>query len=613
MISASEFELSTEQQAAVDSDALAIVVVASAGSGKTEVAARRVERLLTTSIGESFRVLALSYTLKAANELGQRFEQRLGDLCRRVDTNTIHGFAHSLLRQHGTRIGLPVEPEVLVRDEDRAELLARWLASEGKAIPDDLLAVFHRLDLARSREETAPLLEEWEAALEGAGAVDYASMLVRASELLGLKSTHLQLARLYGHVIVDEAQNLTRAQYRLLSALIAPAQPGEEQLPTMIVGDDKQSIVGFAGADPRLIRQFSEEYRATRFELRQNFRSAAAIVNVGELVAEELGQPPMPVTGGVVFAAQGSVTLFEGVDEDEEARFVSEWVDSLMSDGLSESVVAAGESRHVSPDDIAVLARSATGLRATRAALEQQGHTVATSSSPEDWLGTVAARVAFELVALRSAATHQSTHWQLARLLNVDEAQVQSLDQISTTLATHMDPSLRPLARVCGIEEPGAFIAELQRLEMPTDDKDVQGLAAWDADCAQISDSWRSFVQHAEVVEQTWGNFRLHVSRLQRGDDLAPGVRLLTIHKAQGREYRAVAVLGLNAGQLPDFRATERDDQLAELRTFYVAVTRPSRVLLVTRPKSRLTRYGGRSTEPSPYLRFIRDSGTASP
>ena len=85
---------------------------------------------------------------------------------------------------------------------------------------------------------------------------------------------------------------------------------------------------------------------------------------------------------------------------------------------------------------------------------------------------------------------------------------------------------------------------------------------------------------------------------------MSDGVRMLTVHKAQGQEYKAVAVVGLNDGQLPDFRATSAEDQLSELRTFYVAVTRPTRVLLLTRPQSRITRYGPRSTEPSPYLRF---------
>jgi len=587
----------------VRSDDRAIVVVASAGSGKTEVAARRVERLLSESSAEAFRVLALSYTLKAADELRERFQERLGELHKRVDTNTVHGFAHSLLRQHGTRIGLPLEPEVLVRDEDRAEVLARWLSTERRPLPEDLVVELRRLDVARAQLGGAPLLEEWQEALDNAGALDYASMLVRATELLGLPSANRQVHRLYGHVIVDEAQNLTAAQYQLLTALIGPATGAH--IPTMIVGDDKQSIVSFAGADPKLVERFASEYAATRFELRQNFRSAAAIVALGDAVATKLGQTPSDVTRATRFAARGQIEVHEAADERAEGNFVASWIGQLLGQGLPAAALAPGESPLLRADDIAVLARSAAALRPTQEALESAGHTPALSSSPEDWLSTLPGKVTFEIIALRSATGHQSTHWQLARLLGVDEAGVTNPAQLARSLAAHGDPGLRSLVPLCSVDTLSEFIAAAAGLD-PPDETDDQTLASWDADLRQLVDTWQSFAQQTDLVEQTWGNFRLHVSRRQRGDDLAPGVRLLTIHKAQGREYRAVALVGLNDGQLPDFRAKSKDDQLSELRTFYVAVTRASRVLLVSRARSRDTRYGPRATAPSPYLGFLQ-------
>lgn len=600
-----EYQLSDEQEAAVQSNDRAIVVVASAGTGKTEVAARRVERLLIQSPGASFRVLALSYTLKAAEELRGRFEERLGELHKRVDTNTVHGFAHSLLRQHGTRIGLPVEPEVLVRDEDRAELLARWLHTEGRPVPNDLILVLQRLDVARARLTTSPLLDEWAAALENTGALDYSSMLERATELLALKSASRQIRRLYGHVIIDEAQNLTPAQYELLTALVGP--PSEEHVPAMVVGDDKQSIVSFAGADPTLISRFARDYQATRFELRQNFRSAQAIVAVGDAVASQLGQSPTRVIRTMTYAAPGQIEVHEAADERTEGSHIAGWVARLLSEGLPSGALAPRESPTVRPEDIAVLARSAAALRSTQVALESAGHKPAMSSSPDDWLATLPGKVAFEIVALRSAGSHKSTHWQLSRLLNVDEGEVTAPARIANALKAHEDPGVRALVPLCSIEQPAEFIAAAASLDPPAG-VDGQPLASWEADFGQLVDAWYAFTQQTDQVERTWGNFRLYVSRQQRGDDLAPGVRLLTIHKAQGREYRAVAVVGLNDGQLPDFRATSRDDQVAELRTFYVAVTRPSRVLLVSRARSRDTRYGPRSTAPSPYLSYLTAS-----
>jgi superfamily I DNA/RNA helicase len=426
-------------------------------------------------------------------------------------------------------------------------------------------------------------------------------MLKRAHELLELPSSRRQLARLYGHVIVDEAQNLTSSQYSLLTALIG--SPNSDHLPAMVVGDDKQSIVSFAGADPRLINRFTAEYGATRFELRENFRSAATIVRLSEKLAADLGQPRS--TAGTAYAATGLIEFLEAVDEDAEGSLVANWALRLLGDGMPVDALAPGEAAHVRPEDIAVLGRSAATLRATRIALEAVGHAPAMASSPDDWLTTVAGKVALEMVSLRSATSHQSTHWQLARLLVTDEDRVRSSDQLYSALEEHQDITLRSLRVLCEVDSPHSFIAALRELKLPPTDTGDAWLASWDADCRQFVEAWDSFIASTDVSSQSWGNFRLFVSRIQRGDDLDPGVRLLTIHKAQGREYRAVAVVGMNNGQLPDFRATAEDERLAELRTFYVAVTRAARVLLLTRPLSRQTRYGSRSSDPSPFLAYL--------
>ena len=606
-VSRSSYELSTNQELAVNCTDRAIVVVASAGSGKTEVAASRVERLLTESVKDSFRVLALSYTHKAAQELEGRFRDRLGDMHARADTDTIHGFAHALLRQHGTKIGLPVEPEVLTRNEDRAELLARWLVEERRDVPKDLATVFSDLDLARARLEDAPYRDEWSAALLSAGAIDYQSMLERATELLALRSARRQLSRLYAHVIVDEAQNLTRSQYELITALVGPPSPDEPHVPILLVGDDKQSIVSFAGADPGLIGRFESEYDATRYELTQNFRSAELIVSLADRVARDLDQTADPDPKTLEYAAKGQVLFQSASDESREGDVVADWVVGLLDNGLPAEALAAGEPERILPEEIAVLGRSAASLRGTQNALEARGQSPAFASSPEDWLTTVAAKVAFEMVALFSASSHQSTHWQLARLIVADEESVRSRESLAQTLEESEDPSLSILAGLCRHAEPNDFFNELAELEPPSD-APVEWLVAWEADRSQLVDAWKQFQLRSDAAARTWGNFRLHVSRVQRGDDLDRGVRLLTVHKAQGREYRAVAVVGLNDGQLPDFRAETPEEVLAELRTFYVAVSRPARSLLLTRAESRTTRYGSRNSDPSPFLKYYSDS-----
>jgi len=589
---AKEHLLSDEQSRAVESDAEAIAVVAGAGTGKTEVVARRIERLLRESQSESFRVVAVTYTVKAADELRERLESRLGDLHRRVETDTVHGFALSLLRLYGTRIGLPVEPEVITRDEDRAELLVEWLQEQGLEPPEDPHAALTEIDLARSKCRDAPFLHEWRDALAAIGGVDYPAMLERALELTESSWVIRQLRRSYKHLIVDEAQNLTRSQYALLTAIIG--RPSEERIRSVFVGDEKQSIVGFAGADHTLIAQFVQVYSAERIPLHRNYRSAELIVRLGEAVARELQFGS--ARDNTIYAARGSMEIQTLSSEEDEGSYVADWVQNLLNSGLPSNVLASGESNSVHDEEIAVLARSAAALRFTRAALEDVGIKTASASTEDEWVRSLPARVAVELVAYQNAPEHMSTRRHLSRLLGLEKIGDSSM-VLSVLLNSHFDSDLHQLRKLCEDITPEEFISALQNLEFEDPD--------WDDDLAQIKSAWQTFEERTVRADRTFGNFRQHISRTQRGDNLESGVRLLTVHKAQGREFKAVVILAVNDGQIPDFRARDKEDELAERRIFYVATTRASRLLLLTRAGFRATRYGPKATQPSRYLGYV--------
>lgn len=594
--------LSGEQLAAVASEKSAIAVIASAGSGKTEVVARRVLRLLQESAEDGYKVLALSYTKKAADELRTRLDQRLGALARNVETDTVHGFAYGLVRQHGTKIGLPMEPELLVRDEDRTELFTRWFEAQGASVPRDIGNELRELDLLRARSQTSPMLEEWEAALENALALDYPALVSSARKLLESKSTRRQLSRIYAHVIVDEAQNLTPSQYDLLSTLIGTPDSLNVQT-AMLVGDDKQSIVSFAGADRRLIQRFIRDYSATVFELTTNYRSADEISRLADRISQAFGSSTVKDVGRA-HGARGLILFEQASDESDEAELIAGWVQDLIEVGMPQEALAPSEDSSIDPSDVAILGRSAASLRNIGRALDSRSIPFMAASGSSDWLDTIPAKIALEIIGLRADSGHQSVHWQLARLLEVDSSLVTSVNDLRNVLSESTNQFSNALSHLCGIESVGDFVAAVVGLEMPGSAETSQ-LAAWLADVEQLQESWDEFHANTDQSGLTWGNFKLFCSRKQRGDDLVPGVRLLTIHKAQGREFRAVAIVGMNDGQIPDFRAKSEEDRLAELRTFYVAVTRARRVLLLTRAASRLTSYGTRRTSPSPFLEFL--------
>lgn len=199
------------------------------------------------------------------------------------------------------------------------------------------------------------------------------------------------------------------------------------------------------------------------------------------------------------------------------------------------------------------------------------------------------------MIAFRTAPGHPSCR---RRITAAAAAQDDRWSDLGSLIHAAADPAVRVLAPIVDAADPESLMAGLDGLPVDAD--------GWAADLAQLTDAWNSFADDVEVAGRTFGNFRQHLFRAQRGNPMAAGVRILTVHKAQGREFTAVALVACNDGQFPDFRATTQAEKEAELRTFYVAASRASRALLFTRTAKRDTRYGyARPTEPSPYLRLV--------
>ena len=371
----------------------------------------------------------------------------------------------------------------------------------------------------------------------------------------------------------------------------------------MIVGDHKAPTAGLGGADPLLMRRFEKEYNATCYELTRNFRSARLIASLGGTVSRALGQLGSDLSS-TIYAAQGTVMVTEAANEATEGDFVANWALGMMADGMPEQFLVPGESASIQAESIAVLGRSAGCLSATETAFRKAGHKPACSSAANAWLASTIGKVAFEVACFRSVAHHRSARRRLTRLLGTDEREMQTLEELASVLERQEDHALRQLAGLVPIEDPASYMKHLSGLD-PGSETPEDELAAWEADADLLMRSWSSFQQETGVSAQVWINFATFVARRQWFVDTSPGIRLQTIHQARGREYRAVAVVGLNQGQLPHHRATSQEEQTAELQDFHVAVTRARRVLLLTRARTRRTRHGEITTEPSCFLKLV--------
>ena len=604
-----DFSLTKQQQAVVDCDHSAVVVTAPAGTGKTEILVRRAERFLKDPENGYARVLLITYTTRAANEFEMRLRARIGDAMRRITAETVHGFAHSILSAHGSHVGLPVNFQVITKNEDRAELLTEY---DCFVLSNNSNELFFEFDTARAKCLDHRYLTSWRAALADSGAVDFAEMVTRATEVLSIPAIGKTLRVVYGLVIIDEAQNLTEQQHKFISAFIGLNEDtGRPLVPTILLGDPKQLVTGFAGGDSIWMKRFSQDYGAQEFALSQNFRSSKRLAQIEQIVSRELAHGEANANESSSEAVEGVLGCQELPDEAAEGEFVANWVAQLLSEGLPLAAALPGESRRVSPEDIAVLGRYSAALNATSEALRMRDLEVARVHADEDFMATSLGDVALLLLRYRSPQHHLAAISALRRELGHPELDLigdgtsASNCEMTDALRACADEHFDILVPLLGAEAPADFVDALDSCSLPKTVR-TEVLAGWPADRRLIDTAWADFANATPVSKRSWTRFVLHIDRLLRARDLGSGVRLLTVHKAQGREFKAVAVVGMSDGQLPDFRATTKELHRAEMQAFYVAVTRASRMLLLTRAFRRQTRYGFRPTDPSPFLQLVQ-------
>ena len=341
-------------------------VVAGPGAGKTEFLAQRADYLFSTGVCPRPRsILAISFKRDAARNLADRVGTRTPDSIHRFDSLTFDAFTKGLVDRF--RAALP-EPWRMDGDYEM------WFPSPSKASAhlDNLAATHperaneiatlprdnfvnkvvgtHVLpislpDVQTTREFAS--LAWWDDHFRSADPqrVDFV-MLNRLAELIVRANPAIRRALLltYPHVFIDEFQDTTFAQYSFLRSVF-----GTDRTVLTAVGDDKQRIMGWAGALNDAFAEFQSDFAAQRFELNWNFRSSPAITRLNHVVASDLDTAVSPAVSQVTATIEGNpLEIWHFDDVHAEARSVAHWI----------SADAASSGR--SPDRYALLARQKT-------------------------------------------------------------------------------------------------------------------------------------------------------------------------------------------------------------------------------------------------------------
>ncbi len=339
-------DLNPQQLAAVRHEAGPLLILAGPGSGKTRVNAHRIANRSGERGVAPERLMAVTFTNKAARELRDRVELLLGEAARRVTLGTFHAVCARILRIDGARIG--VAPSFAIYDDADQMALMKRVALEYSLDPRQYppRAILSVISRAKSELQTPQAFvrnvhdyfgeivsrayQRYQAMLTENDALDFDDILVKTVELLR-DDTELRdrYRDRYLHVLVDEFQDTNVAQY-VLARLLAP--PPDANI--CVVGDPDQSIYSWRSADIRNILDFEKDYpQATVVRLEQNYRSTQTILDgaQGIIAANRQRKEKNLWTEK---GAGDPILVYEAYNEEEEAAFVAAEVKKLQRVGL---------------------------------------------------------------------------------------------------------------------------------------------------------------------------------------------------------------------------------------------------------------------------------------
>lgn len=603
----------------------AVLVVAGAGTGKTRVITMRIAHMVRHGILPE-NIVGLSFTNKASHEMRERLTSLLGRrLASRVTLSTFHSYALSLLRHFSTYAGL--NPQFSVCGEKDAHEMLREAVLEAKVSEFFSVNYFkERISQLKDElctpEEVARRPSFVDASLVAAVYAGYQRRL-RLHDLVDFDDLVFLCCRLFReheairdqmraqhtHFLVDEYQDTSAGQFELLQHLV-PSSGGN----ICAVGDDDQSIYGWRGARPGILRLFLESFEgAQRVTLEQNYRCSPAILQAANSVIDV---NPDRLRKQLWSDRQDSqmIRIFRADGEDEEASYVAQYVATL---------VAAG----VPPEQCAVLFRASGIARHVSAALALHGLSVRAPQA-SSLLDRPEVR---DVIALLASAAHPHCTRSRIRALRVlgYEFSLDEQERLATSSAQQNWPGQDVWTTVTsrlGSAQSGQAVSEVLTnwFEESSMRKRLRSEASSMERALAREETVRRFLSYLAKMEgegspSEGGEYSLVGAILDRllmrdwntGDENTQGrVQLLTIHAAKGLEFDHVFVIGLEEGVLPHEKSLESGSEQEERRLMYVAMTRARQALHLTSAATRSSgdaRGVGRrvSTRPSRYLEQI--------
>ena len=641
-------QLNEPQRAAVLQKDGPMIIIAGAGSGKTRVLTYRIAHLMQQGV-DSFNILSLTFTNKAAREMKERIASVVGySEAKNLWMGTFHSVFARILRAEADKLGYPsnftiYDTQDAVRlitsiikemNLDKERYKPKQVLSRISSFKNSLITVrayfnnsdLQEADLQASRPKIGEIYKEYVDRCFRSGAMDFDDLLLRTNELLArFPEVLAKYQDRFRYIMVDEYQDTNHSQYLIVRALADRFQN------ICVVGDDSQSIYSFRGANINNILNFQRDYSdAKTFKLEQNYRSTGNIVEAANSVIDK-NKTKLDKEVWTANEAGESIKIMRSISDGEEGRFVAQ---SIWENQMN---------HQLTNNDFAILYRTNAQSRAIEDALRKK-----------DIKYKIYGGISFyqrkeikDLLSYLRLLINPNDEEALVRVINYPARGIgaTTIDRL-VVAANHYKKSvfeiIQNLDKVDIKLTQGTksklegFLIMIQRLQIETQTKNAFEVADLVVKQTQLvrdlqKDGTPEGINKVENVQELLNGIKDFITdRIETGEDASltafledvalatdfdsekddtPRVSLMTIHLSKGLEYPYVYIVGLEENLFPSAMSMNTRSELEEeRRLFYVALTRAEKVAYLTYAQTRY-RWGKLTDgEPSRFLEEIDEN-----
>lgn len=594
-----------------------VVVLAGPGSGKTAVLTDRIRRILKETADETFRILALTFTNKAAQEMSERILDGIDDIDHRLYVGTFHSFCSEVLRNHGSYVGVKSDFDIYSSNDDLNDVIAD-ICDDYKQIdssfPSEDLKLLNMISYFEKKlcfseedvEKNMPRTEyssaykwiyiEYLRRMFANSTLDFDMLIMLTYKLFKTKPAIARIyAKTYRYVNVDEFQDTNYGQYMVLTSMCGVVNKN-----IFIVADDDQVIYGWNGADYRRISQFKEAYSSELIQLNQNFRCPKEVINAANnLISHNSGREknkkPLEAMK-VIVDNNPHIYCNDFEDENSEAQAITNIINNIIINNPN--------------DTICVLARTNRLLELAFQVTKKAGIKCEKSKRKADFETPY---VLWIFLALK-LANHRTDKRLLREIVGVLSGGLGfELDEEEVILESDLADGdlLKALCAKCeGLFNDEKFEKSflLNLVEGKNFIKFIDDAFKWGElqinKIDEVVNKDQVFQNH-EIEKKVWIDFQRHLSYNYNLDEILlstyiqefsmvskeeasreDSVQFLTIHASKGKEFDHVIVMGMANDELPSFQSLKKGLQSTEIeeerRNCFVAITRAKRVLYLT-------------------------------